>query len=66
MVLPCLVFYSKTRADCSYINKGMLIECRLETLHKDPRAWSLADLENVCTLYGHIGGVTVVLKLSQC
>ena len=32
------------------------------TIHKDPRAWSLTDLENVCILYGHIGGVIVGLS----
>ena len=30
-------------------------------IHKDPRAWSLTDLENVCIIYGHIGGVIVGL-----
>ena len=30
-------------------------------IHEDPRAWSLTDLENVCILYGHIGGVIVGL-----
>ena len=41
---------------CRDINSS----CR-ETWHEDPRAWSLTNLENVCVLYGHMGGVIVGL-----
>ena len=34
------------------------MDCKI---HKDPRAWFLTDVENVCVLYGHIDGVIVGL-----